>query len=69
MGRIMDVVPIPRASGRRFLTRQLALNSTTSNKMSPEEWERFSGWCGHQHVPGNTDRFDPGAIDIEALLS
>jgi len=26
-----------------------------------ETWEKFSGWCGHQHVPEN-DHWDPGQI-------
>lgn len=31
------------------------------NRLSPAEWRKFSGWCGHQHVPENTHG-DPGAF-------
>lgn len=36
-------------------------------RMSGLDWDNFSGWCGHQHVPENTHT-DPGAIDIAYLL-
>jgi hypothetical protein len=32
------------------------------------QWDSFNGWCGHCHVPEN-DHWDPGAIDINFLLS
>lgn len=38
-----------------------------SVRMTGPEWERFDGWCGHQHVPEN-DHWDPGRIPIERLL-
>lgn len=37
-------------------------------RLTDGEWLIYSGWCGHQHVPHN-DHEDPGAIDIEYLLS
>jgi hypothetical protein len=67
MRQIEAVVPIPRTTSRNFLDLA-AVNATPSNRMSIDEWKRFSGWCGHQHVPGNTARWDPGAIDIQTLL-
>lgn len=33
-----------------------------------DQWVRFNGWCGHQHVPQN-DHGDPGAIPITRLLA
>src|SRR5215475_9156172 len=51
--QIEDLVPIPHASGRRFLDAS-AVNATPGNRMSVDEWKTFSGWCGHQHVPGET---------------
>jgi hypothetical protein len=66
MRSIEDLVPIPRTSGRRFLTLS-GVSSTPTNRMTVAEWKRFSGWCGHQHVPGET-HWDPGAIDIATLL-
>ncbi len=66
MRQIEDLVPIPRKSGRAFLGNT-AVNTTPRNRMSVKEWSVFSGWCGHQHVPGQ-DHWDPGAIDIDELL-
>lgn len=64
---IEDLVPVPRQSGRRFLDLA-GVNANPGNRMSVDEWKAFSGWCGHQHVPGET-HWDPGAIDIDAVLS
>jgi hypothetical protein len=67
MRQIEDVVPIPRQTDRTFLDFN-GVNATPNNRMSVDEWKRFTGWCGHQHVPGDT-HWDPGAIDIATLLS
>ncbi|PEE61283.1 hypothetical protein COM74_30545 [Bacillus thuringiensis] len=64
---VEGLVPIPRWSGRFFLD-EAGVNSNPGNRMSVQEWAIFSGWCGHQHVPGNLERWDPGAIDIDSLL-
>lgn len=66
MRQVEDVVPIPRVSGRTFLDAA-GVNAHPGNRMSIDEWKRFSGWCGHQHVPGNT-HWDPGGIDVDTLL-
>ncbi|MFE4422055.1 hemopexin repeat-containing protein [Streptomyces sp. NPDC056817] len=63
---IESLVPIPRWSGRTFLDAA-GVSSQPGNRMSVEEWQRFSGWCGHQHVPGET-HWDPGALDIDTVL-
>lgn len=67
MREIENLVPIPRVSGRRLLDAH-GVNTTPGNRMSIDEWRRFSGWCGHQHVPGES-HWDPGALDIEAMLA
>lgn len=67
MRQIMYQVPIPRQSDRTFLD-STGVGTHPENRMSVNEWKLFSGWCGHQHVPGET-HWDPGAIDITALLS
>ncbi|MFC4604412.1 hemopexin repeat-containing protein [Rhodococcus kronopolitis] len=64
MRQIEDLVPIPRTADVIFLSG----GDHPANRMSVNQWNRFSGWCGHQHVPGNS-HWDPGAIDIAALLS
>jgi hypothetical protein len=66
MRQVENLVPIPRQSGRQFLNA-VGVNTTPRNRMSVEEWKRFSGWCGHQHVPGES-HWDPGAIDIDVLI-
>ncbi|GLW71048.1 hypothetical protein Kpho02_33470 [Kitasatospora phosalacinea] len=63
---IEALVPIPRTSGRTFLDAA-GVSSQPGNRMSVDEWRRFSGWCGHQHVPGET-HWDPGALDIDTVL-
>ncbi|MFE1321583.1 hypothetical protein [Kitasatospora phosalacinea] len=37
-------------------------------RMSQAEWSRFTGWCGHQHVPQN-DHGDPGNLPIARVLA
>lgn len=64
MRQIESLVPIPRTSDVTFLGG----GDHPANRMSVDQWNRFSGWCGHQHVPGNS-HWDPGAIDIATLLS
>ena len=63
--QVERLVPIPHQSGLTFL--DLAAHNKTPNRMTVSQWTTFSGWCGHQHVPKNT-HWDPGAIDIDALL-
>ena len=36
-------------------------------RMTDDEWAKFNGICGHQHVPHNT-HWDPGAFDIDAFM-
>ena len=37
-------------------------------RMTPEEWERFDGVCGHQHVPDNK-HWDPGRMPLQAIAA
>lgn len=32
-------------------------------RMTFAQWQRFTGWCGHQHVPEN-DHGDPGSMNM-----
>ena len=66
MRSVEDLVPIPRVAPRPF--RDAAGVAAPHHRMTVDEWARFSGWCGHQHVPGET-HWDPGAIDVDALLA
>jgi hypothetical protein len=42
--------------------------SSAGQRMSFEQWNAFSGVCGHMHVPENVHG-DPGAIDFDHLLA
>ncbi|MFI1392670.1 hemopexin repeat-containing protein [Streptomyces griseoaurantiacus] len=63
---IDSLVPIPRESGMNFLDAA-GVSSHPGNRMSVEEWKQFSGWCGHQHVPGES-HWDPGGLDVSSVL-
>ena len=68
MRAVEDLVPIPRKSGLSFLNFAGVNAVPNNNKMTIDAWKKFSGWCGHQHIPKN-DHTDPGAININFLLS
>ncbi|GKQ34601.1 hypothetical protein [Streptomyces sp. A012304] len=40
---------------------------TSPARMSNAEWQAFTGWCGHQHVPEN-DHGDPGSMDFARVI-
>jgi len=37
-------------------------------RLTAQQWERFNGICGHQHVPDNS-HWDPGAFDITKFVT
>lgn len=37
-------------------------------RMTTGEFERFSGHLGHQHAPAPDSHWDPGALDVPAIL-
>lgn len=53
----------PIGPGRAFASAY----GQNSLRFAPQQWDNFAGWCGHCHVPEN-DHWDPGAIDLLALL-
>lgn len=52
-----------------FVGRDAGTIATTTapQRMSADRWRRFSGICGHQHVPENT-HWDPGAYPLDRAL-
>ncbi len=64
--QIHEHVPIAFETSRNFLDAS-GVNHTPANRMKPDEWYRFAGWCGHQHVP-NESHWDPGAIDAAQVF-
>lgn len=53
----------PKGPGRPFATAY----GQNNLRFTFAQWDAFDGWCGHCHVPEN-NHWDPGAIDIDALL-
>ena len=51
-----------------YFPENQAYGSGAPSRMSFQTWRDFNGWCGHQHVPENL-HWDPGQIDIDALLN
>lgn len=39
---------------------------TAPQRFTADQWVRFSGVCGHQHVPDN-DHWDPGRLDVVTI--
>lgn len=58
-----------RATAPRFLSNKdgFIARLDAPQRMAPNAWKSWDGWCGHQHVPENT-HWDPGAAPISALL-
>lgn len=44
------------------------LDLNAPQRFSRAQWQQFSGICGMQHVP-EVNRWDPGALDINKILS
>lgn len=74
LGKLMRWIEIDRGIKRQSLpfhsdTEGLVLARDTSPiRLPPTNWLTYSGWVGHQHVPGNS-HWDPGMIDINYLLT
>lgn len=69
IGLLLTEFDIPSVAPEFFDT-QLAniLAPDAPQRMNLKEWADFSGLCGMQHVP-RSNRWDPGAIDAEAILN
>jgi len=38
-------------------------------RMGADEWDKWDGWCGHQHVGEGNLHWDPGALEWDRLMS
>lgn len=38
-------------------------------RFSISEWETWSGWCGHQHVPDDNSHWDPGELPWDRIAA
>jgi hypothetical protein len=59
---------IPLTSGLTWEAYPASSGADNGVRMSIAQWQRFTGWCGHQHVPEN-EHGDPGSINITRLLA
>lgn len=54
---------VPRKCGVTFVG-----NASGSSRLAGSTWDGYSGHLGHQHAPEN-DHWDPGALDVAAILA
>lgn len=59
---------IPLTSGLTWEAYPASSGAGNGVRMSIAQWQRFTGWCGHQHVPEN-DHGDPGSLDIARVFA
>lgn len=64
---LSDQHGVPMTSGLTFKAYPGSYGAANGVRLTQDQWARFRGWCGHQHVPQNLHG-DPGAIDIDRLL-
>ncbi|WKU46733.1 peptidoglycan-binding domain-containing protein [Streptomyces sp. VNUA116] len=65
---LADEHDIPLTSDVEFLSYPDSYGSASGQRMSFSEWNNYSGWAGHQHVPEN-DHGDPGSFPIKKVLA
>lgn len=68
MRQIYALVPIPSRADQPFEAYPASSGVNNGVRLTDQQWQSFSGWCGHQHVPGN-DHGDPGNIDVGFLFA
>lgn len=68
VGPICERHIIPLTAGVRWVSYPASFGTGAAQRLTPAAWDAYSGVLGHQHAPDN-DHGDPGAIDIELILS
>jgi hypothetical protein len=58
---------VPRTCGVTLKPYPASYGRANGVRLSAAEWERYSGWLGHQSVPENLHG-DPGALDWRPIL-
>lgn len=66
--RLMRWIEVNAGVPRSATVQFAAYPNGPNVRMSPSQWDGYSGWCGHQHAPENS-HLDPGAINISYLLA
>ena len=59
---------VERVTDQIFRQETEAAGKEAPGRLDKDGWLNSRGWVGHQHVPAPNDHWDPGAIDIAALL-
>jgi hypothetical protein len=65
---ICDAGRIPILSSVTWVRYPNSYGKQASQRLSPDEWDVYSGVLGHQHAPDNSHG-DPGLIDIHEILN
>lgn len=65
---IARLTGIPLTSTVRWVPYPASFGRGAAQRLHGDAWDRYSGVCGHQHADEN-DHGDPGAIDINRILS
>lgn len=69
MRPILDAVPIRRVAPLPMVDQRdgFIARPDAPQRLSFDEWLRFSGVLGHQHVPEN-DHWDPGRMNLARII-
>lgn len=67
MREIEQLAGIPRRSVATWRSYPSSYGVKAAQRLSLSQWDGYSGWVGHQHVPENSHG-DPGSIDIARLV-
>lgn len=68
MRRLEDACGIRPVTVSPWLAYPSSYGTKSGQRLSLSQWDNYSGWVGHQHVPEN-DHGDPGNLDMARLLT
>lgn len=66
--KLFPAIPLKAVSAGTWLAFPSSFGIKNGQRMTPAAWRKFTGVCGHMHVPEN-DHGDPGDIDIARALA
>jgi len=68
IGPIARMTGVPLVSNVAWRAYPSSYGKRAAQRLTPAEWDAYSGVLGHQHAPDN-DHGDPGLIDIDRILA
>lgn len=68
IGPIARLTGVPLRSDVAWRAYPSSYGERAAQRLTPAEWDAYSGILGHQHAPDN-DHGDPGLIDIDRILA